>query len=142
MCVCSLCLLFQCLPMFHREHHQAKGGCVMPARHEDTQDHEMQLLFHNLSSFPAWAPPLLIQRKAHAFSRRRTKGNLQRISRITLMALNIKTIYPRNIWMLMLYSAIHRLGVNVNYLECGMFFLICALNCVEYIYTWCAKWNV
>ncbi len=50
------------------------------------------------------------------------------------MALNIKTIYARNIWILILYSAFHMLGVNVNYLECGMFFLICALNCVVYIY--------
>ncbi len=29
-CACSLSLLFQCPPMFHREHHQAKGGCVEP----------------------------------------------------------------------------------------------------------------
>ncbi len=34
----------------------------------------------------------------------------------TLMALNIKTIYSRNIWILMLYSAFHMLGMNVNYL--------------------------
>ncbi len=27
-CACSLCFLFQCLTMFHREHHQAKGGYV------------------------------------------------------------------------------------------------------------------
>ncbi len=101
---------------------------VMPARHEDTQDHGKQQLFHNLSSFPAWAPPLplLIQRKACAFSHRRTKGNLQRISRITLMALNIKTIYARNIWILMLYSAFHML--NVNYLECGMLFNLCLIG--------------
>ncbi len=90
----------------------------MPARHEDTQDHEKQQLFHNLSSFPAWASPLrlLIQHKARAFSRRRTKGDLQMISRKTLMALNIKTIYSRNIWILMLYSDFHMLDVNVNYL--------------------------
>ncbi len=77
-------------------------------------------------------PSLLIQCKARAFSRRRTKGNLQRISRITLMALNIKTIYTRNIWILMLYSAFHRLGVNVNYLEC-FFFNLCLKLCSIYI---------
>ncbi len=82
-------------------------------------------------------PSLLIQRKARAFSHRRTKGNLQRISRTTLMALNIKTTSARNIWILMLYSAFHRLGVNANCLEFGMFFLICALNCVAYIYLVC-----
>ncbi len=50
---------------------------VMPARHEDTQDHGKQQLFHNLSSFPAWAPlcldisgpSLLIQHRARAFRR-------------------------------------------------------------------------
>ncbi len=37
-CVCrfSLCLLFQCLTMFHREHHQANGGCVVLRRREHT----------------------------------------------------------------------------------------------------------
>ncbi len=29
---------------------------VMPARHEDTQDHGKQQLFNNLSSFPNLAP--------------------------------------------------------------------------------------
>ncbi len=50
------------------------------------------------------------------------------------MALNIKTIYVRNIWILMLYSAFHMLGVNVNYLECGMFFFyLCLKLCSIYI---------
>ncbi len=115
----------------------------MPTRHEDTQDHGNPQLFHNLSSFPAWAPigldrsgpSLFIKRKARTFSHRRTKGNLQRISRIILMALNIKTIYARNIWILMLYSAFHRLGVKVNYLESGMFvFNLCLKLCSIYIY--------
>ncbi len=37
-CVCrfSLCLLFQCLKMFHRVHLHAKGGCVTQCQPEDT----------------------------------------------------------------------------------------------------------
>ncbi len=33
-----------------------------------------------------------------------------------IYSINIKTIYTRNIWILMLYSAFHMLDVNVNYL--------------------------
>jgi len=35
-CVHSLCLLFQCLKMFHRVHLHAKGGCVTQCQPEDT----------------------------------------------------------------------------------------------------------
>ncbi len=37
-CVCSLYLLFQCPPMFHRENHQAKGDCVENHRTEWNPD--------------------------------------------------------------------------------------------------------
>ncbi len=56
------------------------------------------------------------------------------------MALNIKTIYSRNIWILMLYSAFHMLGVNVNYLGNVKCFNLCLKLCS--ICTLCAKCGV
>ncbi len=55
----------------------------MPARHEDTQDHGKQQLFHNLSSFPAWTPldldisgpSLFIQQTARFFVKRQRRAN-------------------------------------------------------------------
>ncbi len=58
------------------------------------------------------------------------------------MALNIKTIYARNIWILMLYSAFHMLGGKCELFKMWNVFFICALNCVLYIYTWCVKCSV
>ncbi len=53
------------------------------------------------------------------------------------MALNIKTIYSRNIWILMLCAAFHMLGVNVNYLGNVKCFNLCLKLCS--ICTLCAK---
>ncbi len=56
------------------------------------------------------------------------------------MALNIKTIYARNIWILMLYSAFYMVGVNVNYLGNVKCFNLCLKLCS--ICTLCAKCGV
>ncbi len=73
----------------HEEHQKTRGlegavlAGVMPARHEDTQDHGKQHLFHNLSYFPAWAPlgldisgpSLFIQQTARFFIKRQRRAN-------------------------------------------------------------------
>ncbi len=53
-CVCrfSLCLLFQCLKMFHRVHLHAKGGCVTQCQPEDTHREFNPATNMNYSSNP------------------------------------------------------------------------------------------
>ncbi len=50
-----------------------------------------------------------------------------------IYSLNIKTIYTRNIWILMLYSAFHMLGMNVDNSGNAKCFNLCLKLCSIYI---------
>ncbi len=118
----------RCIPI--RYWHFLLDRGVMPARHEDTQDHGKQqlmnkfiichLFLHGRLSIWIYLAPPFSSSKPRAFSSK-DKGELIHMcflccTKTVSYSLNIKTIYARNIWILMLYSAFHMLDVNVNYL--------------------------
>ncbi len=79
--------------------------------------------------YKAPPPPRSANRALFVKRQRRASPHVVPLLPQDIYSLNIKIIYTRNIWRLMLYSAFHMLDVNVNYLGNVEWFLSCALNC-------------